>query len=1305
MPSTPYAALRVSVNGGGATSGGITCTFSDVIQLSAVSYVGWGANSASPTARWEIFAYPVAFSLPAGWSQDSTSGAYYYLGNGAPPSFTLPASTAAWGKWLFRLTVDGGVKNGVVDSTLIDEASGVQIPDSTFGFRDIAYREGSQFSATKAWISDLQADLRTMTAVVAGSTTPIINAVRGVVTANVSNLASFTVAQTGITYAGGDYVLLIGQSTGSQNGAYLVGAVTTGHAALTRATWANSAGQIPPGTVLEVGPDDPTYPNSSWVLITPAPITLGTTALVFIEQQAIVDPHHFGAKGDGVTNDYAAINAAITSLPATGGAISFRDGNYVIGTTLTITKPVVFILGRTTITGSGGGATTLIATTANLTLVGSHSEASSMVAIAGGTHVQANKPWSTPVAGQECLRLYGVRFANGRRGLDTQQSSGPSPLNEAFLDIRNCLFDSQTDYAVFLESSTYYGSIAFNQVVNCKGGFRIKDNTETKLRDNIVNLADAVKFAGIASISSSSNQKTLTMAGLSADNVGDTITVLGAGASGRDLYATILTVSGSTVGLDTACQTTVSSVDAYVAGFPYLLEGVDHVELLEGEVHSYGTSSNADIRVWSAADANGGIFSCSNVKFGAERDLWLRPRPVIEFYNPTNPQYAVWGAKITNNRIYAPVFLLLDTVARASNVATATVFCNHIRGHGLQVGDKFYAEQFTDSTFAAGINTVTAIGAIQNSRPTTTSSVSASTSVPVTSAAGLRAGDSVIVQGNAAKTISSISSNTLTLASAVTCINGASVVPASGFVARQDISWANTGSNVSATSIAGVINSADAAAIKLVCPLSSCLFTGNTIDGWAYSIDDTAPATDQARGRHGLSRYYGNFELGPVGLFTGVMKSGWGRGFIQVEACPQALINERINSNPRSVEQAKIQNLVTYSNDRTNWSSIGVTVSGTPQADDIGGTTATLLTRTGANAVYGGVAGPGGTLQELVNIPIDVSAIGAGGYIKFRAKAGTLNAIWCAISDGTTGFIMPGSNRITPLDSTFRPIKIPFTVNPGHGALGLAICPGGQDACVGTITVMDFQICEFDSDFVPTTGTKINDTAYGAAFRRGVKVDTLDGNVTGAMAVGAGSATASLALGRSAITATINGTVNLPQRTATRVLAVDSSKNIVDFAYTSAATASNFCQRDASAGLAVHALTVSNIVSSGGTVPSLTATTPIGTGGTYTLEAGSDNMAGVILINSGTTSPSAGLIRVTGLGPFAGNSPMVMVCCMDGANGIWGNTSSCRVKGAIPGTYNSTFDIGFINATNFAGTNFTDSISDVARIAYWIVQK
>lgn len=53
----------------------------------------------------------------------------------------------------------------------------------------------------------------------------------------------------------------------------------------------------------------------------------------------------FGAKGDGFTDDTAAIQAAINALPATGGAVFFPAGEYEIHATINVNKHGVSLIG------------------------------------------------------------------------------------------------------------------------------------------------------------------------------------------------------------------------------------------------------------------------------------------------------------------------------------------------------------------------------------------------------------------------------------------------------------------------------------------------------------------------------------------------------------------------------------------------------------------------------------------------------------------------------------------------------------------------------------------------------------------------------------------------------------------------------------------------------------------------------------------------------------------------------------------------------------------------------------------------
>jgi hypothetical protein len=174
MPSTPYAKLLASLNGGAAQDGGITAANGDTVQFTAESTAQWELTT---PPRWEIYAYPPGWTGPAsGWTTESvaspfggTMDVYVYLGLGPPPSFTLPA-LPMWGDFLCKLTVAGGLLNGLPASQLIDNLTALRIVGPG-GLTDIAVGAENQFSSGGAWVESWQNVLRILdAAIVAGST-------------------------------------------------------------------------------------------------------------------------------------------------------------------------------------------------------------------------------------------------------------------------------------------------------------------------------------------------------------------------------------------------------------------------------------------------------------------------------------------------------------------------------------------------------------------------------------------------------------------------------------------------------------------------------------------------------------------------------------------------------------------------------------------------------------------------------------------------------------------------------------------------------------------------------------------------------------------------------------------------------------------------------------------------------------------------------------------------------------------------------------------------------------------------------
>jgi hypothetical protein len=95
-------------------------------------------------------------------------------------------------------------------------------------------------------------------------------------------------------------------------------------------------GQI--GTLADLADDD----GSDWIGFEPS--GAGSTARSVQDKlRDVVSVKDFGAVGDGVTSDSAALNAAYASLPSTGGKIYFPKGKYLLTQAHDFSNPVMFV--------------------------------------------------------------------------------------------------------------------------------------------------------------------------------------------------------------------------------------------------------------------------------------------------------------------------------------------------------------------------------------------------------------------------------------------------------------------------------------------------------------------------------------------------------------------------------------------------------------------------------------------------------------------------------------------------------------------------------------------------------------------------------------------------------------------------------------------------------------------------------------------------------------------------------------------------------------------------------------------------
>jgi hypothetical protein len=360
MPSTPYARLRIRVNGGAPQTGAVTIAAGDTIQLDAESYDGWGA----PVARWEWYSYPDGWTGPGGsWSSEvvtqsdgTTATVYYWNGNSAPPSFTAPA-IGTWGKFLPKLTVLDGYKGGAPSTDVVDTSTAMEMV-SSLGLKDLAHLEGKQFGEWKKWARDHQANLRTLNTLIAAigpyTSTPAA-VTQGTGSAGASSLFSRGDHSHQLTFATLNAILNTANAGISINGQTLtaggfIGAYysTSGTpkatSGLLRAT--NSENII----VARNDADDANVPLFLWGMTnadelvvgnsTYATVKISVRATSYVELTEDGDPMHTFSRGGGmvfhnlstfnISHDTAVAAGADATISAQGGAATFNGGKITI---------------------------------------------------------------------------------------------------------------------------------------------------------------------------------------------------------------------------------------------------------------------------------------------------------------------------------------------------------------------------------------------------------------------------------------------------------------------------------------------------------------------------------------------------------------------------------------------------------------------------------------------------------------------------------------------------------------------------------------------------------------------------------------------------------------------------------------------------------------------------------------------------------------------------------------------------------------------------------------------------------------
>lgn len=682
-------------------------------------------------------------------------------------------------------------------------------------------------------------------------------------------------------------------------------------------------------------------------------------------------------------------------------------------------------------------------------------------------------------------------------------------------------------------------------------------------------------------------------------------------------------------------------------GQSFLFEGVHHVHVIGDEFLPFSPNLAADIRIMATADGANGIALIDGCKFSAERLLWQRSdRFAVENYNPTDPQNSTFGVTIRHCKFYGPQFLALSSIGRASNVVTATVTTLIAGGHGVRVGDR----------------------------------------VNITQCAG---------------------------ATGLT-FNGQFTVTA---VTTTTISWAQTAADVSQANRGGYALSGSTAGIGAGSPAKGLVVTDCLFDGYALGVRRTNATMTEGtalRGASGDCRWERNTCRGPNGLAFQEFDSAEGAGQFATNFTPGRASPLRA-TNIVPAEGEELCNRIFPSEDFTAWGNAGITLTA-GQSDSLGTTRATKLARTGAKWVLGDGAGNPGVYPswsiadgELIAKALDLTGTPVNGEILIEAKAGTTNQLLVFLYDGTYGAVLP--SVCLSLSPEWRWFRIPFSYNTTRGALSLCLSPGAFDPQLGDCYVRAVQVSDGKSNsYVKTVGAVVlPDATRGlllerkATFAGGADMGTTkitnlstpSASTDGATKGYVDTADAALVPTSRTITAgaELTGGGDL---SANRTLAVTT---------TQAAAASTIPKLDAASRLAAKG------VISSGSVPAISnVSATIGTGGTVTLDTGSNDLAGTININTGTGSPSYYVtFRLTWSAALPGNNPVVLLALCD-AGSAWGSGNAHFLGGAhqiADGDPNDQISVFANNEYGAAGvvTDLNFDASSTYKINYAVIIK
>jgi hypothetical protein len=165
---------------------------------------------------------------------------------------------------------------------------------------------------------------------------------RAVTVSNVTLISGAPSSVDGVGLVKGDRILVIGQTTGSQNGLYQVSVLGTGsNGTWVRTSDGNENGEIEAGMIVMVT-EGAIYADTQWKLITDDPITVGTTALTFIQNYSA------NSISGGTSNVTVYSNANVTiSAAGTANVVSVGNAAVTFTGNLFPSANITYTLGST----------------------------------------------------------------------------------------------------------------------------------------------------------------------------------------------------------------------------------------------------------------------------------------------------------------------------------------------------------------------------------------------------------------------------------------------------------------------------------------------------------------------------------------------------------------------------------------------------------------------------------------------------------------------------------------------------------------------------------------------------------------------------------------------------------------------------------------------------------------------------------------------------------------------------------------------------------------------------------------------